>query len=231
MKYETAPSQASYAAREFTGAEELANALTHGLGAVLAVVALGLLVGEAISVGPVAVLAVAIFGGSMVLTYASSAIHHGSSRDGVKRAFLLCDRCAIHLLIAGTYTPVALLALAPGTGIPLIVAIWLLAAAGIALEVTGHCRGSLGRLAWVPVPLYLGMGWLGLGVAGEALAEALSPPALAWLLAGGVLYTAGVPFYLWRRLPFGHAVWHLFAVAGSGCHVWMVLGHVLPAAA
>jgi hemolysin III len=74
------------------------------------------------------------------------------------------------------------------------------------------------------------MGWLGFGVAGGALAEALAPGALHWLLAGGIMYSAGVAFYLWRRLPYGHAVWHVFAVAGSACHVWSVLGYILPAA-
>lgn len=219
------------AGRDHTDAEELANAVTHGLGAVLGVAALWLLVTRAAPVGPLAVTAVTVFGCALVLVYASSTLHHGSSRERVKRAFLLCDRCAIHLLIAGTYTPVALIALAPPVGVPLAAAIWLLAAIGISIEVAGHCRGGLGRLAWLPVPLYLGMGWLGLGVAGDALAEALAPPALGWLVAGGLLYTAGVAFYLWRRLRFGHAVWHLFAVAGSACHVWLVLGHVLPAAA
>jgi len=225
------PSVAEDLNHSFTAREEAANALTHGIGAALGVVALVLLLAEAQRVGRLAVGAAFVFGAALVLVYLSSALHHGSSRDRVKRGFLLCDRCAIYLLIAGTYTPITLVSLPASVGRPLAAGIWLLALLGIALEVAGHCRGGLGRLAWLPVPLYLGMGWLGFGVAGDALADALSPAALSWLLAGGIIYSAGVIFYLWRRLPYGHAVWHLFAVAGSACHVWSVLGHVLPDAA
>jgi len=215
----------------FTAREEAANALTHAIGAALGAVALVLLLVEAERAGRMAVGATFVFGAALVLVYLSSALHHGSSHERVKRGFLLCDRCAIYLLIAGTYTPITLISLPASVGRPLAAGIWLLALFGIALEVAGHFRGGLGRLAWLPVPLYLGMGWLGFGVAGDALAAALSPAALQWLLAGGVVYSAGVIFYLWRRLPYGHAVWHLFAVAGSACHVWSVLGHILPGAA
>lgn len=217
-------------------AEELANAVTHGIGAGLGVAALVLLVQGAMPAGPLAVAAAAIFGGALVLVYLSSTLHHGLSHPGAKRLFLLCDRCAIYLLIAGTYTPITALALPPPAGPALSAAIWALALIGITLEAVGHHRGGLGRdglggLAWLPVVLYLGMGWLGVVVAGGALAAAVGPTGLGWIIAGGVAYSAGVPFYLWRRLPYGHAVWHVFVVAGSACHVWAILGYVLPRAA
>lgn len=215
--------------------EEAANAVTHGVGAALGMVALVLMVLAAGPTGPLAVVAAAIFGGTLVLVYLSSTLHHGLSHAGAKRLFLLCDRCAIYLLIAGTYTPITLLVLAPALGLALTATIWTLAALGVALEALGHWRerrggteaGGLGRFAWLPIVLYLGMGWLGLGVAGPALARALPPAALDWLIAGGAVYTVGVVFYLWRGLPYGHAVWHLFAVAGSACHVWAILVYVL----
>ena len=226
---------------QHSAAEEVANALTHGLGAVLGAVAFVFLVREAARAGAPAVAAAAIFGGTLVLVYLSSTLHHGLSHEAAKRLFLLCDRCAIYLLIAGTYTPITALVLSPPLGLQLTLTIWSLAGIGIALEATGHWRerrgrcgpgeGGLGRLAWLPIVLYLGMGWLGLVVAGEALARVLPAAALGWLIAGGVVYTLGVVFYLWRRLRYGHAVWHLLAVAGSACHVWAVLGYVLPAAA
>lgn len=217
-------------------AEEIANALTHGVGAVLGLAALVLLVLTAAQAGAAAVAASAVFGATMVLVYASSTLHHGLRHAGAKRLFLLCDRCAIYLLIAGTYTPITTLALEAPLGLRLTVAIWALALCGIALEAVGHRRegrgtSGLGALVWLPVALYLGMGWLGVAVAGEALGRALAPPGLAWLIAGGVVYSLGVVFYLWRGLPYGHAVWHVFAVAGSACHVWLILGYVLPAVA
>lgn len=224
--------------REFSAAEEAANTVTHGLGAMLATVALAALLQAAAPVGRHAVAAVAVFGGTLVLVYLSSALHHGLTRPGAKRLFLFCDRCAIYLLIAGTYTPVAVLALEPPLGRGLILAIWSLAAIGIALEAIGHWREGAGRcaaggsglgpLAWVTVVLYLVMGWLGFIVAGDALAAQLRPAAFNWLIAGGVVYTVGVGFFLWRRLRYAHAVWHLFAVAGSACHVWSILAYILP---
>jgi hemolysin III len=222
--------------RRRSAAEEAANALTHGVGAVLGLTALILLVLAAVPVGPLAVVAAAIFGATLVLVYLSSTLHHGLSHASAKRLFLLCDRCAIYLLIAGTYTPITILVLPPPLGLTLTAAIWALAALGIGLEALGHRRersgrNGLGRLAWLPIALYLGMGWLGLVVAGAALVRTLAPAALDWLIAGGAVYTIGVVFYLWRRLPYGHAVWHLFAVAGSACHVWAILGYVLPEAA
>jgi len=223
------------ALRRRSAVEEAANAATHGVGAVLGTVALVLLVLAGARIGPLAVVAAAIFGGALVLVYLSSTLHHGLSHAGAKRLFLFCDRCAIYLLIAGTYTPITLLVLAPALGRTLTATIWALAGLGIALEALGHWRerrggteaGGLGGFAWLPIVLYLGMGWLGLGVAGPALARTLPPAALHWLIAGGAVYTVGVVFYLWRRLPYGHAVWHLFAVAGSACHVWAILVYVL----
>src|SRR5690606_11835870 len=119
-------------ARDRRAAEERANALTHGFGAGLGLVALVLLLRAAAGAGPVAVAAAAVFGGALVLVYLSSALHHGLSHAGAKRLFLLCDRCAIYLLIAGTYTPIAALALAPPTGPALAASVWGLALVGIA---------------------------------------------------------------------------------------------------
>ena len=227
-------SNATSLRRRSLAAEEAANAVTHGVGAALGAAALVFLVLAARPAGAVAIGAAAVFGAMLLLVYLSSALHHGLRHPPAKRLFLLLDRCAIYLLIAGTYTPLSLLALPLPLGPRLLAAIWLLAAFGVAIELVGHRRAGRRRglawFDWLPVVLYLVMGWLGLIVAGGTIATALRPAALDWLIAGGVIYTIGVAFYLWRRLPYGHAVWHVFAVAGSACHVWMILGHVLPAA-
>jgi hemolysin III len=141
----------------------------------------------------------------------------------------LVDYCAIYLLIAGTYTPFALLALPADIGLPLLAAVWGLSIAGMGVEIAGRLRRR--RLLALSVPLYLGIGWLGPLVAGEQLLAALSPNAFSLLLAGGLVYTGGVVFFLWRSLPYNHAVWHALVLIASAIHFGAVIAIVLPAGA
>jgi hemolysin III len=134
------------------------------------------------------------------------------------------DHAAIFLLIAGTYTPFTLVSLRGGWGWLIFALVWGLAAMGIALEAAIPHRTR--RLS---VALYLAMGWLVL-IAVEPLVHAVHPTGLLLLLLGGAAYTLGVVFYAWRRLPYHHAVWHVFVMAGSACHFSCVLGYVIPAA-
>ena len=206
-------------------AAELANSVTHGLGAVLSVLALVLLVVLAALHGTARhVVGSAIFGATLVLLYTMSTLYHALRNPRAKRVFKILDHSAIYLLIAGTYTPFCLATLRGGWGWSLFGVVWGLAAAGVAFKTV-----FTGRFELLSTAVYLAMGWMVM-VAAVPLWRALPAPGMAWLLAGGACYTAGVGFYAWRRLRFHHAVWHLFVLGGSLCHVVAVLGSVIPAA-
>lgn len=197
--------------------EEIANAVTHGIGAALSIACLVVLVFiAAAGGGALAITAVAVFGASLILLYLASTLYHAIPHRGTKRVFQVLDHCTIFLLIAGTYTPVALLALPGGPDWILFALIWALAVAGIAVRVAGGRR-----LRKVRIALYLIMGWLAI-VWGGPMIEGLGFGGTGLLLAGGIAYTGGVVFYLWDSLPFNHAVWHLFVMAGSAAHFFAV---------
>jgi hemolysin III len=198
--------------------EEIANSISHGLGFVLAVAGAPILIVTALRQGTVAdVVAVSVFAASMALLYLSSAIYHALPTGRIKNVFHVLDHAAIYLLIAGTYTPFTLGVLRGGWGWTLFGLVWGLAAFGVLLKVFAGIRWN-----GLSTALYVGMGWL-IVIAAKPLWESLPMAGLAWLLAGGLAYTAGVYFYLRKTLRFGHFVWHLFVVAGTACHfvaVW-----------
>ena len=199
------------------------NALTHVAGAVATLGGLLLLVVPPLLHGEIKkVIGFAVYGVTLFLAYVASTAYHsvrGAARDLYRRY----DRMAIYLLIAGTYTPFTLVTLRGSWGWTLLALVWGLAILGIALEVVGHTRR-------VSVALHLAMGWLGV-IAAEPMVRSLHPDGLLLLVLGGAAYTLGVVFYAWRRLPYNHAVWHLFVMAGSLCHFACVFGYVIPAAA
>jgi hemolysin III len=151
-----------------------------------------------------------------------STLYHALRGPRVKRVFHILDHSAIYLLIAGTYTPFCLTTLRGAWGWSLFGVVWGLAALGVAFKSV-----YTGRFEFLSTGVYLGMSWMVM-VAALPLWRALSRPGLVWLLAGGACYTLGVVFYAWHRLKFHHAIWHLFVLAGSLCHVVAVLGYVLP---
>lgn len=206
--------------RVHTLGEEIANSVTHGVGLALSLAALPILVVSAVRHGDAArVTAFAIFGSTLVALYAASTLYHSIPHPRARPVLRAIDHSAIYLLIAGTYTPFALGALRHDWGIPLLVAIWSLALAGIA------CRTLLGpRFHRVSVALYVVMGWM-VVLAIRPMIAHIAAPGLAWLFAGGLFYTGGVAFYVWKRLPYGHMVWHLFVLGGSLCHFFAVLGY------
>ncbi len=203
--------------------QELANSLTHGLGTALAVTALVLMVVFAALRGSARhVVGASLFGACLVVLYAMSTLYHAFRGPRVKRVFHILDHAAIFLLIAGTYTPFCLATLRGPWGWSLFGLVWGLAALGIALKaVFGP------RLRWLSTLVYVAMGWLVLIALGP-LSRALPAGGLLALFGGGVFYTAGVAFYLWKRLVYHHAVWHVFVILGSACHVVAVLGFVIP---
>ena len=201
--------------------EEIANSVSHGAGFLASVAALPLLVvAGARRHDPWQVVAGAVYATTLVLLYGASTLYHAvPARSHAKHVLRVVDHGAIYLLIAGTYTPFALGALRGPWGWSLLGVIWSLAIAGIAL------KAGLGfRYPRLSTAVYLLMGWL-VVVAARPLAIAVGSRGLAWLLAGGVLYTAGVLFYTRRRMRYGHLVWHLFVLGGSACHLVAVAGY------
>ena len=206
-------------------AEELANSLTHAFGLMLAVAGLVLLIFETHGSGVREMVSCALYGITLVLVYATSVLYHGVTHEASKRWLQTLDHVAIFLLIAGTYTPFVLIALRGAWGWSLFGIVWTLAAIGTVMELTG-----LRRFRSVMIALYIGMGWVGI-VAIRPLMAALPLPGLILVLAGGVSYTLGVIFYVWRSLRFHHAVWHVFVIGGSVLQFLSVWWYVLPKAA
>lgn len=202
--------------------EELANALTHGVGALAgAVGALVLVIGAALHGDIWQVVSSAVFGASLVLLYTASTLYHAARDPRTKARLQVLDHCAIYLLIAGSYTPFTLIALRGGWGWSLFGVAWALAVAGVIFKLF-----FTGRFPRLSTGIYIGMGWMAV-VAAVPMLQNLSAATLGWLVAGGVTYTAGTVFYHNRR-PYAHAIWHLFVLAGSVCHFIAVATQVLP---
>ena len=198
--------------------EEIANSVTHGVAALASVAALPILLVVAIARGdPWRIAGSAIFGATLVMLYAASTLYHALPHPRAKRVFRILDHSAIYLLIAGTYTPFAVGPLRGPWGWTLFGAVWALAALGITAKATvgfGFARLS--------TAVYVVMGWLAI-IALRPLLTQVGVAGMMWLLAGGLCYTAGVIFFAWERLRYGHMVWHLFVAAGSVCHFFAVL--------
>ena len=204
--------------RRLSLGEEIANSVTHGIAALASVAALPILLVVTIGRGdPWQVTGGAVFGGTLVILYVASTLYHALPHPRAKRVFRILDHSAIYLLIAGTYTPFALGALRGPWGWTLLAAVWSLAALGITAKAT------LGfRFPRLSTAVYIVMGWLGI-IAFKPLLTHIGVAGMMWLLAGGLCYTAGVIFFAWERLRYGHMVWHLFVAAGSVCHFFAVL--------
>ncbi|MDP3294983.1 MAG: hemolysin III family protein [Nevskia sp.] len=204
--------------------EELVHSLTHGLGALLAIVGLCVLVARSVLHGGTRELvASSIFGGSLILMYAASTLFHSIPMPRPKHIFRVLDHCLIYVLIAGTYTPYTLIALRDSPwGWPLFLFVWGLAFVGIVFKIF-----TTGRFEWLSLAVYLLMGWCGV-VAGKSMIAAIPDGGLWLLLAGGLSYSFGTIFYASTRLRYHHAIWHLFVLAGSIFHFFSVLFYVLP---
>ncbi len=204
--------------RALTPAEEVFNAVTHGLGALLSVAGLVWLLICSAKLGTLwHVVGSAIFGSSLIILYSVSTLYHAVTNPRIKRFFARLDHVAIFLLISGSYTPFLLTALRGALGWALFGIIWTLALIGIIIRSI-----YLGRFRKLMVALYLLMGWL-IVFAIVPLTKALPPISTRYLVAGGLCYTVGVPFYAWRNLKFSHGIWHVFVLAGSSFHFFAVL--------
>lgn len=203
--------------------EEVANGVTHGVGALASLAGLTVLATLSVLRGTAwHVVGCSIFGATLVVLYAASTLYHSIPGARAKAVLRTFDHCAIFLLIAGTYTPFTLVNLRGPWGWSLLGVVWGAAIGGVVLTVVAG-----GRWPVLSVGLYVVMGW-SVVVAVKPMLGAVAPGGLILLAAGGVCYTVGIVFYAWRRLPYGHALWHLFVLAGSACHFFAVLMYVIP---
>jgi hemolysin III len=206
-----------------TPAEEVASSITHGLGFVFSLIALLVLVTIASMGGDSRrIVTVSIYGGTLLLMYAASTCYHFVRSPRAKRALRIFDHASIYLLIAGTYTPFVLVSMGGGWGWSLFGVIWGLAVVGVLFKLF-----YVEYYETLSLILYVMMAWLAL-VAVKPLLTDVPIGGLVLLASGGAAYMAGIIFYLWDHLPFNHAIWHLFVIAGSVCHFIAVLVYVLP---
>ncbi len=210
-----------------TDLEEVVHAASHGLGIILAVVALIVLVAKAaIMGGTKEVIAVSVFAVSALILYACSTLYHGAFKSRFQPFLETIDHSAIYVKIAGSYTPFALLTLSPASGTTILVLVWLLAIAGISLKFMARYLSDRRKYDWISLAGYLAMGWMGIFVAGE-LWSRLPASGFAWMVAGGLCFTVGAAFYAWKSRSFTHAIFHMFVLAGSICHFVAIYGYVL----
>ncbi len=206
----------------YSTAEELLHVATHGLGAVLSVAGLTALLPAAVRSGdPWKVASAAVYGATLFLLYLGSTLYHSARSSSWRKAARTLDHSSIYLLIAGTYTPFTLVTLRGAWGWTLFGVVWGLAGVGIARETRWRSRRK-----WLSIVLYLAMGWV-IVVAAGPLVERLPAGGVRLLLAGGLAYTVGAVFYGLKRIPYMHAVWHLFVLAGSVLHFLAVALYVV----
>ena len=210
--------------RRYTTGEEMANAVTHAIAALMSIAGLAILVGFAVaySGSPTVITAVSVFGASMIFLYVASTLYHAIPNPKAKRILQRLDHSMIYVLIAGSYTPFCLVTLEGVTGIALCIAVWAIALAGIALQGV-----LITKSKWLNSLLYLAMGWLVILVI-EPLIENLANGGLWLLTAGGLSYSLGVIFYIWKSIPYSHAIWHVFVFAGTVLQFLAVLLYVIP---
>jgi hemolysin III len=221
----TRVSAAELVKKEYTLGEEIAHTISHGIGALLSIAGLVLLLVLASRYGDAwHVTSSAIYGATLILLYTASTLYHGIPHSKGKQVLRRLDHAAIFLLIAGTYTPFTLVNMRGVWGWTLFGLVWGIAILGMVLELA-----IKRRIRWLSISLYLGLGWLVL-IAIKPLLDSVATGGVILLLAGGLSYTLGVIFYVWKRLSYHHAVWHLFVLGGSALHFFSVLFYVLPPA-
>lgn len=193
--------------------EEIANSLTHGFGILLGFIGVPILVSLAVLKGDTQhIWAVSIYSVSLLMVYVASTLYHSFQHTEVKRVLRVIDHISIYFLIAGSYTPFILIYIEGMMGYLILALIWTIALAGTFFKIF-----FIGRFNILSVISYLGMGWMALFI-GQPIFEGISFEGLIWLIVGGAAYSLGVIFYMWQRLRFSHAIWHLFVLAGSISH-------------
>lgn len=203
--------------------EEVANSITHGVGLALSVIGLVVLMilawvkGSALHIA-----SCSVYGVTLVMLYTASTLYHSFRSPRLKHIFKIIDHCSIYLLIAGTYTPFTLVMLRGGWGWTLFAIVWMLCFVGIIFKLF-----FVNRFMILSTIVYVMMGWLVI-IAIKPMVAMIPLGCILWLVAGGLFYTVGVLFFAWHRVPYNHAIWHLFVVAGSVCHFFAVVFYVIP---
>ena len=211
--------------KDQTTGEEIANAVTHGIGAALSVAGLVLLVVFAAIRGDAwRVVSFSIYGSTLIILYLASTLYHSFTNIKLKRFFRTMDHISIFLLIAGSYTPITLVCMRGHWGWTIFGLIWALAVAGVVLKAF-----FMGRFEKMSIALYVAMGWL-IIIAIKPMIQMVPPGAVMWLVIGGVSYTMGLIFYALKKMPYNHAVWHLFVLGGSVCQYMGIVLHLTRAA-
>lgn len=203
--------------------EEIAHSVTHGFGVLMSVIGLAMLIVYSNKYGDIwHTVSSSIYGLALIALYSSSTLYHSVTIPELKRFLRKLDHAAIFLLIAGTYTPFTLVNLRGNWGWTLFGMVWSIAIAGMIMELIVKKRYKR-----ISISLYLGLGWLVM-IAIEPMMANVAPGGLVLLLTGGLLYSLGVIFYVWKTLLYHHAIWHLFVLAGSACHFFAVFLYVIP---
>jgi hemolysin III len=206
----------------YTAKEERLNSASHGIGMVLGIIGLIMLLVKSVNnnADALTIASMSIYGGSIIVLFLASTLYHAIPHQHLKRALKTFDHSAIYLLIAGSYTPFLLVSLRTPLAIGLMIVIWSIALIGVIMKVVFVYRFKKASLI-----TYLIMGWLSLIVIYQ-LAKHLEPGGLALLAAGGLIYSLGVIFYVAKRVPYNHAIWHAFVLAGCACHFFAVYYYV-----
>jgi len=211
----------------YTMTEEISHSAIHAVGSHFGAAMLTLMVVFGVQSGtqvPWKAVSGAVFGATIILLYSVSSVYHATTNPRAKQILEVCDHMAIYFLIAGSYTPLTLVTLRtahPVVAWTIFGIVWGLTLAGVIFKLF-----TTGKLRVVSTLAYIGMGWM-FAFAIKPLMDTLPLAGLVWLLVGGVLYTLGTVFYLWRIMPFHHAIWHLFVLAGTFCHFICVLFYVM----
>lgn len=202
--------------KKYTLKEEIANSITHGLGVIFGIVSLVVLLMLSIRNGDtVAIIAFSIYGACFILMYLSSTLYHSITNEKAKSILRVFDHSSIFLFIAGSYTPIALLTMTGNLRIGILVATWSIALLGIIFKIVTY--NKFDKFKIVSLIIYIGMGWLAIFTI-KPIIEMTSIGFFMWILAGGLLYTFGTIFYSMKRIPYNHAIWHIFVLAASAAH-------------
>lgn len=208
--------------KQYSTGEEIASSVLHGLGVVFGIAGMAIMIVFAGLEGDsYKIVASIIYGLAIILEYTASTLYHALTNLKAKHIFKIFDHAAIYLLIAGTYTPYCLVTIRDYSGIPLLIAIWSLALIGIGMEAFWVFRPR-----WVSVLIYLIMGWLVVFSIRDVVAN-IEPMGLYLLIAGGLAYTLGTAFYLFKRIPYLHSIWHGWVLAGTVFHYFSILLYVI----
>lgn len=216
----------SQTSEKYSYLEEIFNSISHGIGALISICGLVLLIVFSAMYGNLNhIISCTIFGIALVLLYTASTLYHSFRRPDLKHLFKIFDHSCIYILIAGTYTPFLLVTIRGFTGWSMLIILWSLTVIGVLFKIF-----FVHRFKIISTVAYILMGWI-IIFAIKPLFHTLPGGGLAWLISGGLAYTFGTIFYAWNKLPFNHAIWHLFVLAGSACHFFAVMFYVIPAKA